>query len=432
MTSLTVELSELRKKVNFVRHALGASKTDLSVLLIRLNVVGNKATLFAASKELFAFSTMKVARAEGEKDGSFAVAGAKLEQLTARTEAEKVNLTWDNEGLEAQAGFLTVNFELYDEAQLRTTENQLQPIFGDPGISVSRDAIEEALVCAKSCTTSNAVRPDVSHAELRNGRMLSSDGRKILVYTHDAFNDKLTLKVPSSILSNAISSIKNVDTPNLELNEGEAYYVLKANRGEYVLGIRKTERTFPQVEDQVANAKAPTDMVAIDKAVLEAMLRGVAMGLPSDEVKVTLQIAGSGREAYLECSAYNQLGRRSFERASIGRNKDKKEELNLPISFKHMLDTLSVFKGDSIVDLLVMDKMQMLMVKDKTEAREVMTIIPFRTDQQIEREKKEAEQIAEARKKTAAEEAEENSGTEMAADAIGDLDDEPEGELELT
>lgn len=422
MPTLTVESQELRKKVNFVRTALGNSKTDLAIILMRCEVKGNKATLFAASKELFAKASFRVGRNEGDEDGSFTLLGSKLVDLTSRTEAEKITLTWDKENLEAVAGYLTVNFELYDDVTIRTTENAVTPMLETKGSAVPKDALEEALVCARSCTTATAVRPDVTHAELRNGRMLSSDGRKIMIYTHDAFTTDQNLKVPASILSSVVTAVKNADIPALELAEAEAYYLIKGNGTEYALGVRKTERSFPQVEDQITAAAAPTDEVAIDKNVLESMLRGVCMGLPSDEVKITFIVAGTGREATLECSALNQLGRRSWERSSVGRKGT--DQVQLPISYKHMLDTLSVFKGDSVVDLFVMNNQQLLMVKDKTEAREVLTIIPFRTDKQIEQEKAEAAVLAEQRKKeTAADEAEAAAAPELVDAAIGDIDD---------
>lgn len=428
MKTLTVESSELRKKVNFVRTALGNSKTDMAIILMRLTVKGNKATLFASNKEMFARASLKV-KHEGEEESSFAVVGTKLAELTARTEAEIITLSWDEENLETQAGFLNVNFEIYDEATIRTTELAVTPETEAKGFAVPKDAIEEALVCARSCTTTNALRPDVAHAELRTGRMLSSDGRKIMIFSHDAFPEQAVLKVPASILSSVVTAVKNTDLQSIEIAESGSYYVLKGNKSEYALGVRKTERSFPAVEGQIAAGAAPSDEVAIDQKVLESMLRGVAMGLPSDEVKVTLEVLGTGKEAYLEVSALNSVGRRSHERASVGRKVEDK--LSLPISYKHMLDTLSVFKGDSVVDLLVMDTTKMLMVKDKTEAREVMTIIPYRTDKQIEAEKAEAEALAEARKKAAGEAEEEAAAEDLAADAIGDLDEEAPADEDL-
>jgi len=142
----------------------------------------------------------------------------------------------------------------------------------------------------------------------------------------------------------------------------------------------------------------------------------VSLGLPSDEVKVTIEVGGKKQEQYMEVSARNSLGRRSHERASCGRK--AAELLSFPLSFKHLLDTLGVFKGDSVVDMMVMEQKSLLMVRDTTEAREVLTVIPFRTDRQIEDEKAEVED-----KKKVADEA------KKVADEAKKVADEEAGEL---
>lgn len=428
MPTFTVETAELKKKVNFLRNALGASKTDLAVQLFRVSVEGNKATMFAAGKELFGQCTMKVFRDEAAENGQFAVMGEKLVRLAAESSAEKVALSWDQENLQVVSGFLTVNFELYDDVSIRTTQQAVQPCLAVQGIAVTRDTLEEALVCARSCTTATALRPDVTHAELRGGRMLSSDGRKIMIYATELFDDKLQLKVPAAVLGNVVTAVKNIELEKVEMTaEPESYYVIKGNLGEYALGVRKTERVFPQVEQQITEAAAPDDEVSIDQNILEGMLRGVAMGLPNDEVKVTLTVSGEDRGAALEVSAHNSLGRKSFEKSSVGRK--GKDPVSFPVSYKHLTDTLSVFKGDSVVDLLLLMSKSMVMVKDSTETREVMTIIPFRTDKQIELEKKEREQLEEERKKQSASEEAETQESEGMVDDAGTLSEDDEIDL---
>lgn len=404
MIEFSTEMGQLRKHINFVRNGLGAAKTDLTVQILRFNVTGNKAVIFAANREMFCRTDMKITRHEGDdvEDGSFSVLGAKIERLISQVETEQVSFKADNENLEINAGFLTVNFELYDGATLKTIEQGVQSHLDIEGLGVSRSALEEALTCARSCTTTNSIRPDVTHAELRAGRMLSSDGRKIMIYSHDAFPKEMGLKVPATVLSSVATAVKNIDAENLSVAEGDSYYYIKGGLNTFTMGVRKVERTFPQVESQVANSSEPTDEISVDKNVLEAMLRGVALGLASDDVKVSLDTAGKGSEAYLEISATNGASRRSHERASCGRKSEL--DLSFPVSFKHLLDTLSVFKGDSVVDMLVMQKLNLMMVRDHTEAREVLTIIPFRTDKQIELEQKEKLAAAEAAKKAKEEE----------------------------
>lgn len=419
-----VEMSELRRKINFVRNGLGSSKTDLPVILMRFEIAGNKATIFAASKEMFCRTEMKITKEEDSTEGSFTVLGGKMEKLISQVEVEQVAFKADAENIEAQAGFLTVNFELFDGASLNTVEQGVQDHLTAEGLVADRTALEEALACAKTCTVMNSIRPDVTHIELREGRMLSSDGRKIMIYSHDGFPKELKLKCPATTVNSLLTAVKNIDSESTQVFEGTSYYYVKANLNEYSLGVRKVERSFPAVEGQIVTQDPASDEVSIDKNVLEAMLRGVSLGLPSEEVKVTLEVGGKGQESYLEASAVNSLGRRSHERASCGRQSEDK--LQFPVSFKHLLDTLSVFKGDSVVDMMAYSKLNLLMVRDTTDLREVVTVIPFRTDAQIDKERQEAEALAEARKKASEESdaEEQEEGHEVAADAVGvDLED---------
>lgn len=394
-----VEMGELRKAVNFVRNGLGNSKTDLGVMLFRLAVEGQKATLFASDKEIFVRGGFPVKNPVSQADGSFAVMGAKLEKLISQVDVELVKFSYDLENIEVTAGFLTVNFETYDDTNLKAIEMALVADAASKvkeSLAVPRAALEEGLVCAKSCTTSNSIRPEVTHAEIRSGRLLSSDGRKIMMLSHDSFPKELKFKVPSVVLNSAIGAVKNADTEAVLIGEGKSYYYIQST-DKFLIGVRKIERTFPDVEKMISLTEAPTDEISVDKLVLESMVKGVSLGLQTDDVKVNVDVAGEGGEAYLEISAMNALGRRSHEKASCGRKIEKAGPISFPISFKHLLDTLSVFKGDSVVDMLILQKRSILMVRDTTDDREVMTVIPFRTQAAIETEKKEADAIKAAK-----------------------------------
>jgi len=424
----TMEMTDLRKHVNFVRNGLGNQKTDLPTLLMKFQTGDRRVELFTANKEMFAKTSANIVWDEEEPgdQGSFAVLGERIERLISQVDVEKVYFKSDAENLEIRAGHLTVNFELYDGVGLRTVEQGLEnDMNGLEGNAVKREAFVEALSCARSCTTTNAVRPDVTHVELRNGRMLSSDGRKVMIYSHDGFTEKLHFKCPANILQSALAGMKNIEAVDLEIAEGQSYFVVKANLGEYILGVRKVERIFPALEGQIESTVKSTDEVSIDKAVFEGMLKGVALGLPMDEVKVTCALSGVGDEAYLEVIAENAVGRKSFERAACGRKAE--EGIAFPISFKHILDTLNVFKGDSVVDLTIVDEMKMLMVRDSSPDREVMTLIPWRTDTQIESEKKEEE---EAKAIRYASSQEDKDSKEVVEDAVEQDDEELQAELE--
>ena len=418
---LTVEMSDLKKHVNYVRNGLGASKTDLPTMLIRWRVKGNTAVMFAAGKEMWCRTKFPVQRPEGEdEEGSFAVLGSRMTNLINQIETEQITMEIDPENVQIQAGYLTVNFETFDDAALKSIEQGIMEHAKMEGLVIERGAFEEALSCARACTTTNSIRPNVTHVEIRGGRMLSSDGRKIMIYSNDGFPEALHLKVPSTTLADLLAAVKNIDATHVEMAEGDSYYYLKAEKNRYSAGIRMTERDFPAVEEQIQSQAKPTDSVTIDKHVLEGMLRGVALGLPTDEVRVTINLEGTGEEASLEVSATNGAGRRSHEKAACGRT--AKKTAQFPISFKHLLDTVGVFKGDSVIDMDVLQTKNLLMVRDANPNREVLTIIPFRTDKAIEEEKKEAAAAEEARKKTDAIETEE--GEEAAAGAA-----EPEPDL---
>lgn len=391
----SVDMNVLRKHVNFVRNGMGASKTDIPVMLMRFDVTGNRATIFCSNKEMFCRTQFRIDN-DSQADGSFAILGEKVEKLIAQVEAERGTFEVDTENVQVHTGFLTVNFESYDGSVLKSIETSQSDHLDKEGEAVFKLALEEGLVCARSCTTANSIRPDVTHAEVRGGKVLSSDGRKIMLYEHESIPPGITLKVPAAMLTDVINAIKNMDTEHVQVFETGGYYYVKGNKNEYTFGVRKVERDFPAVENQLAaiNKKDVADEISLDRNVFEGMLRGVALGLPSDEVKVVLEANGTEKEAYLEVSALNNLGRRSHERASCGRK--LKTQISFPVSFRHLTETLSVFKGDSVVDMEVLDKKNMLLVRDQTDARTVRTIIPFRTDRQIEEEKKERDKADKA------------------------------------
>lgn len=392
-----VEMAEMRKAVNFTRNALGNSKTDLGVMLIRVSGDGQFLRLFATDKEIYAVSAIKTVGPGST--GSFAVMGNKLEKLVSQVDAENVIFNVDKENCEVKAGFLTVNFEVYDDSQLAVVQKGLgaEAPDGEEALAVLKGALEEALVCAKSCTTANSIRPDVNHAEFREGRLLSSDGRKIMVYVHNAVPVGMHFKVPAVALNGIIGCVKNAETESLLYKEGKSYFHLKFGTGGWSCGVRKIERTFPRVEEMILQTEAPDDEITIDKLMLESMVKGVALGLSSDEVKVNMTVAGVGTESTLQVSAVNQVGRKSYESSSCGRKGNT--NITFPVSYKHLVDTLGVFKGDSIVDMQMLNKRSILLVRDTTDQRQVLTVIPFRTAQVEEAEKKEEEAAKKAEEK---------------------------------
>jgi hypothetical protein len=397
MLSFTADVAELRKKVAFVKQALGSAKTDLQAQLIRCELVGQQLSLFVANKEMWCRCLTWVDRGDGgESGGSFSVYGDKFIALLATTEAERISFEVDQENLKASTGLLTVNLTLYDGASNHQIERGFLSFIQMEGIPLPTEALEEALICSKSCTSSTSIRPDVNHIELRGGKLFSSDGRKIMLYKSGALDSAINLKVPSISLQSYISAVKQITPELCSMRESTAYYILTANLGEYALGIRKTERVFPDVEGMMARALGAEDEVSVDKHALSGALSGVALGLESDEVKVTVDVTGTSSEGMLEISALNSLGRRSFECVPSGRKSTG--HISFPVSYKHLLDTLSVFKGDGTVDMGINTALSFLTVLDKNALREVLTLIPFRTEAAVSAEKQEVAKALQEKK----------------------------------
>jgi len=402
MTTFTMEMMELKKKVNFVRNGMGSSKVNLPVMLISMALRKDKLVMFTFDNEMFCRVEAKVTNVSAERDPfHFAVMGNKLEKLISQVDAETVVFSVDDENLEVKVGFLTVNFELFDGAMLNTVQAGLEADLKLDGLVVPTWVLIEGLACAKSCQTTHSIRQDITHVEMRGGKILSSDGRKIMIYSTSLIPDSLQTKVPGSTLTDMAVAVKHIEAEHVQLYEGKSYYFFRAGKSEYALGVRKVDRIFPKVEEQVKTMGDAVEQISIDKNVLEGMLRGVALGLPSDEVGVKMTVNGTGQEAYLEVSAKNSVGRTSFERASCGRKGT--ETVAVPVSFKHILDTVAVFKGDSVVDMAFMTDKSVLMVYDKIEEREIMTVIPFRTQKAVEEEERERNELK-AKKQTVKEE----------------------------
>lgn len=413
MLSFNTDLPQLKAAINFVRNGLGSSKTDTHVMLIRGTVAGAKLTLFAANKEMFGRAEVKITREGDEAEtGFFAVMGDKLVALVNSLETEKIYFEADSEAVKVSAGFLVVSLVQYDGSSLRQAEVAVAEHLSKEGDLLQREMLVEALGCAKACSTTNSIRPDVTHIEFRNGKMLSSDGRKILIYAPvmPKEADKMPglgrtteLKVPAAILNPVLSAVKNISSERVQVATGASYYYIKSGLNEFSLGVRRVERSFPDVEGQLKILGPPADDVSVDRNVLSNMLTSVALGLDSDEVRVQVDVEGQKPSTVIEISAKNSLGRRSHERTSCGRQSTDGAPISFPISFKHLLDMMPVFKGDTVVDLLVYPKMNLVVVHDHTPARDVNTIIPFRTEQVIAEEEREAKEAADAKKADKAE-----------------------------
>lgn len=418
MAKFTVDTDDLKKHVGFIKAGLGNSRTDLSVMLMKFNISPNQATIFAQNKEIMARSIMPIETEEDQALISFSLLGAKLDKLANHVGSEKVYFSVDDTTVEITSGFLKVSMEVYDGAMLKNIERAAFDDIDKEGEAFPREFLAEALTCAKSCSTSDSMKPEVNHVEFRAGRCLSSDGRKAMIYTHKDFNEEVELKVPTSCLNNVLNGVKGMsDVEHVQVLANSGYFLLKGGT-RHVLAVRKIERVFPEIENQIANTSSPEEEVAIDRTVLESMIRGVSLGLSSEDVRITVTVKGDDKNSQLLITAVNSSQRTSTEYADCGR--EGSEEIDFPISFKHLLDTLGVFKGDSIVDLMIFSSRNILIVKDVTEAREVFHVLPFRTEAAIAQEEEERKEKEKAG--TAAEVEEEEDGVDI-DDVVDEEDD---------
>lgn len=397
-----VEMEDLKRHVGFQKQAV--TKMDLGTSLVRFELKSGSAELFSSDREIALWSELKFL---GELEGptrSFAIQSSKLEKLVSQVEAETAAFIVDDEGVEIQVGLLTVSLEILDASVLGAIKKGVEKDLRGEGKPLTKELLEEALVCAKACSTDQAVKPDITHVELRAGRVLFSDGRKIMMY-EAPFDPTASLKVPSTSLAATAQALKQTTAEQVVLGESEAFYFLrstgkKLGRVQFTVGVRKTEKSFPKIESQLESLGngSYSDKIAVDKFAFESMVRGVSVGLKDDEVRVDVTISGEGTTATMEVAALNSINRKSFERASCGRQANS--NLAFPISFKHLLDTLSVFKGDSVVDLGVAFDKNLLVILDVTPTRKVTTVIPFRTKAAVEEEKRAADEKKKACAKT--------------------------------
>lgn len=397
----SVDLEELKKKIGFIKHGLGASSSsDMQIKLIKFDIQGKKAILFAANKEVFTRAEMKIYRPDDDDaNGSFAVLGQKMEQLCGHAQSEQIHFEAEEEELRIKTGFLNLNFQTFGADLLRQIEHGVSEHTAKEGLVADRTGLEEGLIYAKTCTSTTTLKPENGHVEVRGGRMMASDDRKIMVYTHAGFPEEMLLKVPTSALDRFAGAVRAIDADQVQIIEGSSYFFVKANRAEYALGVRKVERAFSDIEALLSVCNAPVDRFSLDSKALAKVVNGVALALEREDVQVIMEVAGETPEAYMEISGYNKIGKRSYERTVLGARVTT-ESLSFPVSFKHLLETAAGFKGDSVIDMEAVRPggYDMILVRDSTAAREVVTLIPVRTKKFLEQEQKEAEQRAAAKK----------------------------------
>jgi len=401
---LEMELPELKRLVAFAKNGGGLSKIEGQENLILFRVKGFRITVFSANKDgvFWAAGTIVSSNFERGDEKIFTMNSDLLHRAlgTQDTKLAMMTLEEDGESLLLKIASLELYLELKDGSNLRMLEEIVEKGKEKEGLVLTRDVLIEAMTYARSCTATEGLRPETWQVELRRKLFLSSDGRKIMIYSRSDLPEELSFRIPSSNLSPFIGALKaGGPGGNIQVVAEGAYYYFTSGTKDQLIAVRRNENQFPEVELQLGNEKDYQDHLTIDTNVFGAMTKGVSLGLPPDEVKITLEITGDNNSAELEVQAVNSLKRVSKERTMIGRT--AKKPLSFPISYRHVLDTLQLFKGDSVVDIMVHDKKNYIVIMDKTELRVVRTIIPFRTKVAQEKEEEDRRQVEKQAEKQA-------------------------------
>jgi len=386
----SVDMTLLRSAVKQLKPAMGTAKSDLVVLLTMFEVENDILRLFVTDKEMFAIT--EISLLSSQVNGRFSMLSSKLLGLVSEVKTEIVNFSVDEENVCVEAGFLNVNFDSYDSDKLQVLRDQLLSDGHAMKASLDRAQVVGALLCSKTCATATDLRPELGHLEVRNGKILSSDGSKIMVVTaQNLFDEGLVFKIPTTSLNAVVDILKHCQSPVVDLYEGNSYYRLEA--APTIVGVRRVERSFYAVEDVLEKLVEDTncDNVVVDSEVFRTMLRGVALGLSSDDSRITIDLYDEETGSILEVSSYSRNRRRSFERTTCGRSVS--HPITFPVSYKHLVTSLTAFEGDSVVDLRVFPGWKFLVLEDNIPDRQVQTIIPFRTDDKNGSESVETETV---------------------------------------
>lgn len=206
---VSVDMQILKRAVSEIKPAMGQAKNDLTVLLTFFEVKDNRVHLFVTDKEMFACTHFEALTSEGE--GNFSMLSAKLLKLVSEVDIETLSFDVDVENICVEAGYLTVNFDNFD-SKMMNLRDQLLSDCTTQSEDVERLAFLNALMCNKTCIPQNDLRPDMGHVEIRGGRILSSDGSKVMVTECESlFSDTFSLKIPSTSVVGVVEVLKAAD-----------------------------------------------------------------------------------------------------------------------------------------------------------------------------------------------------------------------------
>jgi hypothetical protein len=387
----SVDLNDLRKATRFASNALG-SKGDFASQMFLFGVESQEVTIFSANQELFALARIPATGVSGLEEGhTFEVLGEKIGSLTRISGAEKIAFAVDSESAEIHAGYLKLNLPAdYGLKALMQILEGAQASKPKKSGQMPTSMLLEALECAKACTgMALTTMSKVNHTEFRDGRFLASDGSKVMIYEPTDAPKDVTVRIANTILGHVASAVKAMDAETVTLAEAESYYYIYCG-SKYCLGVRTLEKPFNHCEKTIFDMRdgGSDDDIVIDLGLLQNMIQEVSIGLDANQVKVDFIVSGADNTAEVTIRSENRQHRESVNHGRCGRQGT--EEICLPISFVHLLNTLSVYEGDQNVDIAILQsKHSTIMIKDKTPTRVVYTTIPLRTPRMGEAERAE-------------------------------------------
>jgi hypothetical protein len=377
----TAEMSALSNGVRFARTALASpGSRDFSSKLFRFEVAEESLSILAANTKIACLAKLPLLKRDAriQEPIVFGANGHKFAGLLDNVSSEIAVLTVDDQNVKVEVGSATVNFARCNPVNLARVHAELVREASGQGPLVSTSALADALYVTKSCSATFPVQPDRCHSELRNGQFVATDGSRVIVITCSHGFGSAALKVGHAEHTAVLNALAHVLGRDIRVIAGASQTYFSTPPNDFVIGFRTIERSFPPLEKQILALNA-RDEFSIDKDALLGSCRIVPFGLPDGEVRIDLALetlgpGKSGLEAILHVEGTNEIGRISREDSPCGRK--AREPITLAVSFEHMLATLAVFVGDSVVDLKVTDVG--LVILDRSPSREVVTVIPYR------------------------------------------------------
>jgi hypothetical protein len=384
----SVDSDVFKSHIDFVKSGLGVSDTNIANLLVLMRLEGTTLHFFTSNNDMFCITSTEVSlkgSCEGVKN--FSILGSKLTSLVQVTDTESITFTVEEGVVGIKVGLFQISLIQLDSKVISSLlDMYIRYEDCSDYFEVDSSILRESVLCASSCTTVKSVRSELMHVQLRRGKVISTDGRRVMIYdAPNAFPKDKGFKIPSSCITQSVICMKHIPSSIIKVSEESSHFVFSGNNVGFIFGVRKVDSDIPDIENQVCNVEvSPEDEISIDAASLDNAVKSTSIGIDTDSEVIRFEVHGEDRKAYIEISALNSLQKRSYKKASVSRGGSK--SISFPISYKHLLETLKTSTKGGIIDIEVRTPGNYLVVKDETDVRIVYTLIPFRTSNELQEE----------------------------------------------